>query len=533
MLSLFLSNVLGLFKLRLLSEIFGASSELGVFLAADRLPSFLFNLLIIGAVSSSFIPVFSALVARGELARAFKFSSVIINLALLILGILALILYLFTPQFSRLLSLGNLAPADLDLMSSLTRILLLSQFFLTISVFVTSILQSFDRFLVTALSPIFYNLGSILGILLLSPLVGIYGPAWGAVLGSLLHLLVQLPFLRVLGFRYELNFDFRDRSVVETLRLIVPRTLGLAVDQINLLVDTALSLSLSASSVVILSFAQRLQYIPVILFGSTISQSVLPTLSRLSAGPRRREEFRKVLVAALHQMLYIILPISIILFVLRLPLVRLAFGTKRFDWYATNLTGYTLAFFSLGIFAQSLAALLARAFYSLKDTRTPLRVSLISVTLNISLSILFVKILNLSVWSLALSSSISSLVNAALLFFYLARKVGGFDLVRLVDPVIGMAFSGLVMGVFIYLPLKLLDRGGWGGLFPYNFATLLLDTRYTINLIFLTTISSLLGLIFYLVLTSYLRVSEGRKILAWVLRIRRLGRSVFPSIFPE
>ena len=312
---------------------------------------------------------------------------------------------------------------------------------------------------------------------------------------------------------------------------MIPRTLALAADQVNLLVDTSLSLSLSASSVVVLSFAQRLQYLPVILFGSTISQAVLPTLSRLaSAGSVSREEFKRTLTVSLHQMLYLILPVSVIFFILRLPLVRLAFGTRRFDWFATNLTGYTLAFFSLGIFAQSVASLLTRAFFAFKDTQTPLKTVTFSVLLNVSLSIFFVKIMGFNVWSLALSSSIASLSNAALLFFYLERKIGGFDLVPLIDPVIKMAFSGLVMGVFIYLPLKLLDRGGWGGLFPFTFGTLLLDTRYTINLILLTLLSAFLGLCYYLVLTSYLKVSEGKSI---VLRLKSFGKYFFLTIFPE
>ena len=419
-------------------------------------------------------------------------------------------------------------------MSSLTRILLLSQIFLTLSVFVTSVLQSFDRFLVPALSPLFYNLGSIIGVLVLAPFWGIYGPAWGAVLGSFLHLLIQLPFLKSLGFRYSLNFNLRNKAVVEIGRLIIPRTLGLAVDQINLLVDTALSLSLSASSVVVLSFAQRLQYIPVILFGSTIAQAVLPTLSRLASnGSHAQEDFKSVLTRSLHQMLYLILPISIILFVLRLPVVRLAFGTRRFDWFATNLTGYTLAFFSLGIFAQSVVSLLARAFYAFKDTKTPLKAGAISVLINVILSAVFIKIFNFNVWSLALSSSISSLVNAALLFIFLERKVGGFNFQQLLDPITKMAFSGLVMGVFIYLPLKLLDRGGWGSLFPFTFGTLLLDTRYTVNLLILTCLSAFLGLVFYLMLTSYLHVSEGKRIILMISRIKNFGKSFFPSIFQE
>ncbi len=531
MLSIFLSNILGLVRLRLLSHFFGASAELGVFLAADRLPSFIFNLTVIGALSSSFIPVFTRYLISGNRVGAFRFSSAVINTALLVFGFLSLVLYVFAPQVSFILSLGRLTAEELSLMVSLTRILLIPQFFLTLSIFATSILQSFDYFAAPAVAPIFYNLGSVVGVIFLTPFLGIHGAAWGAVFGSILHLAIQLPFLTNLGFRYLPNFDLSQKPVVEVFSLMIPRTLALAADQVNLLVDTSLSLSLSASSVVVLSFAQRLQYLPVILFGSTISQAVLPTLSRLaSAGSVSREEFKRTLAVSFHQMLYLILPVSIIFFILRLPLVRLAFGTRRFDWFATNLTGYTLAFFSLGIFAQSVASLLTRAFFAFKDTQTPLKTVTFSVLLNVSLSIFFVKIMGFNVWSLALSSSVASLANATLLFFYLERKIGGFDLVPLLDPVIKMAFSGLVMGIFIYLPLKLLDRGGWGSLFPFTFGALLLDTRYTINLIFLTLLSTFLGLCYYLVLTSYLKVSEGRSI---VLRLKSFGKYFFPTIFPE
>lgn len=313
------------------------------------------------------------------------------------------------------------------------------------------------------------------------------------VLGSVLHLLIQLPTAFALGFRHIWVFDYSHRAVREIGRLALPRTLGLAAVQLGLLVDTALAAFISAPSVVVLNFTLHLGGLPISLFGATIAQAALPTLS--SESGERLEEFKKTLLTSLHQMMFLIIPASVILLVLRIPAVRLVFGAARFSWEATVATAYTLAFFALSIFAQGAVYLLARAFFALRDTRTPVRASLFAVLLNVSLSVTFVRFLGWGVWSLGLACSAASFLNALCLLVLLDRRVGRFDRRRLLEPFLKIAYASLLMGIALFVPMKLLDR--W-----------VFDTTRVINLMSLTGLVTVCGSAVYLGLTKLMRLEE-------------------------
>lgn len=500
------SRLLGLVRDRLLAHYF-TSDLVGIYFAAFRIPDLLFQILVFGALSVAFIPVFTEYFKKDK-ESAWDLASSLLNLTFLIFLVLLILLFIFAEPLSLLLvpGLPRENPAHLVLLVNLTRIILLAQIFFVVSAFLTGILQSFQRFLVPAAAAFFYNLGIILGIYFGGVRFGIYGAALGAVFGALLHFLIQLPLTRSLGFHWRFNFNFSHPGVREIWRLMLPRSIALAADQINLAVDTILASLISLSSITFLTFAQHLALVPVGLFGATIAQAALPILSHLGS-EENLDHFRQTLISCFRQIAFLVIPLSAAMIILHTPLIRLVFGAKLFTWDATVLTARTLAFLSVGLMAQSASLLLNRAFYALRDTMTPLKIGLASIILNILASVTFINFFHFPVWGLGLSASIAALTNLIFLLFFLRKKVGGFDGQEFITPLLKMVFATFIMAAVLYLPVRFLDR-------------VVLDTTRTINLIFLVAISGTFGFLIYLALAQVLHIEEVKTF--WSL-FKRLG----------
>jgi len=512
------SRILGLLRDRLLATYFGSSAELGVYFAAFRLPDMIFQLLVMGTLATAFIPVTTALISKGKKKEAWYVASSILNIGLVVFAVLALLVFVFSKNLSSLIAPGFNAE-ELALMSRLTRIMLVSQLFLILSNFLTGVLQSFKRFIIPAIAPVLYNLGIILGIVFFAPSCGIYGPTLGVVLGTILHFMIQVPLARRLGLDYKLAFDFRHPRVKEIGRLMLPRTIGLAVAQIDYTVDIVLASLISTSSLVYFNFAQHLQLLPVGLFGATIAQAALPTLAE-EGEEKNLSNYKKTLLNSLQQILFLVLPFSVLLIILRIPIVRLVFGAARFDWKATVLTGRVLALFSLSLFAQSWVHLLARGFYALHNSRTPVVIGAISVLTNVAASVYFILVLELPIWGLGLSTSIANILNALLLLFYLDKKVGGFERKKLLLPIIKIFIAAFIMAFALYIPMKLMDQ-------------LIFDTTRVFGLLLLTGLTSLFGCLIYFLfiwlfrlglLSSFGRLFERIEKIQKILR----GESIEP-----
>ncbi len=508
MVTVFASRILGLIRDRLLAGAFFGGNEwqLDVYFAAFRIPDIIFQLLVIGALSAAFIPVFSEYLTKNE-EEAYRVSSSVINIVLFFFFILAILVFFLAEPLSRLIA-PSFSSEQIGLMVNLTRIMLLAQFFFCFSNFLTGVIQSHQRFLVPALSPVAYNLGIIFGILFLVPVWGIYGPTFGVVVGAVLHLLVQLPLAIKLGFTHQFNiWEFSHPGVREIARLMLPRTLALAVSQIEATVAVFLATSLVAGSLSIFYFAQHLMNVPVGLFGATIGQAALPSLARETAF-KEAANFRKIFTNSLFQILFLVLPATAILLILRVPVVRLAFGTKNFPWQATILTGRILAFFSLAIVCQSLIQILVRGFYALHDTKTPLVIGSIAVLTNVILSVYFIFSLDSGVVGLAIAISLASFLHLFFLYLLLNKKIGGLIEKRIIFRLLKMLVATFFTLVFLWVPMRFLDR-------------FILDTTRTINLIILTVITTLVGLLVYVALAYLLRIDELAEYLSLV---KRLGK---------
>lgn len=495
--------ILGIFRDRLLVSRFYACcrQDLDAYWAAFRLPDIIFQLLVIGALSAAFIPIFSEYLLKNK-KEAYHIASSLINILVLVFFVLTILLFVFARPLSELIT-GAFLPEQIDLMVNLTRIMLLAQFFFLLSNFLTGIIQSHQRFILPALSPVLYNLGIIFGILLGAPSLGIYAPAIGVVLGAFLHFLIQLPLALKLGISYHFSADLHHSGVRETGKLMLPRSLALMADQIEASVALFLATSLTAGSLTIFYLAQHLMQLPVRLVGIPIGQATFPVLAQKRAG--ELEEFKRIFLSSLWQILYFVLPVTAMLVVLRIPIVRLAFGAKGFPWEATLLTGRVLALFSLAILAQAVVQLLVRGFYAFHDTKTPLFIGLLAVVINISLSALLIFVFSWGILGLATAASLAGFLQASLLIFYLNRRVN-FEKEKLWKPLFKMGLATMATAISLWVPMRLLDR-------------FIFDTTRTVNLFVLTVIAVLVGLVVYLTASWLLRVEELKTFVALLKRI--------------
>lgn len=513
MVAVFGSKFLGLIRDRLLVHNFN-TTEASIFFGAFKLPDLLFQLIVFGALSVAFIPVFTDLLNKKGEKEAFAFASNILNLFLLVFGLVAILAFIFVAPLNNILVPG-FSGEHKALTDQLSRLIMVAQMLLVVGSFFIAMAQSYQSFIISSLAPLFYNLGVIIGIAVFSPFLGILGPAIGIVIGAFLHMSIQYPFIRSLGFRHKFSFDFLNPGVQEVFKLMSVRNIGLFAEQVSDTVGIALASLVSYSSVTLLTFAQHLQVVPVGLFGATIAQAALPILSRESS-KGEMELFKITLLTTVHQILFLSLPAAVILIVLRIPVVRLVFGASQFNWNDTVLTGLTVAYFSLGLTAHALVLLFVRAFYALKDTKTPVLVSLVSVSLNITLSFIFIKLLKMDVWSLGLSYAITTNISLGLFVYFIHHKVGGFNLQSLLLPAIKMVVAASLSAVALYLPMKALDQ-------------LIFDTTRTVNLIILTGIASFFGLSVYIVLVWLLKVHELHTFVNIIKRVYKVRLEVKPD----
>jgi len=488
------SMLLGILRERLLMSRFYlcCKEQLDVYYAAFRLPDMIFQLIVVGALSAAFIPVFSDYLENDQ-EKAHKLASTLINILFLFFLIFSLIIFIFARPFSDLIT-GNFTPEQIDLMASMTRVMLLAQIFFLVSNFLAAILQSYQRFLLPSLSPLIYNLAIILSVLLFSRTLGIWSAVIGVVFGALLHLLIQVPLAFLLGFRPSFSLDWSEPGVRKVLKLMFPRTLALAVSQVEATISVFFATSLSPGSLTIYYLAQKLIDLPVRLVGTSVGQAALPALS-LQLAQKRKQDFKDTFLRSFEQILYLSLPMTALFLVLRVQLVRFAYGSRNFPWVATIMTGRTLAVFTLSVFSQCAIQILVRGYYALHDTRTPFYLGLISLVVNVSLSAFFVFGLNLGILGLAFAFSLTNFLNMLLLLLFFDLKKEKIIHKENLVKWLKMIFASVVAGFFAWLTMKTLD----------NFV---LNTTKTLPLLVLTLLSSLVGLGVYLLFSLILNLKE-------------------------
>lgn len=490
-----ISNLIGLVRTRMLIAYFyGAqSSGLDVYYAAMLIPDTIFQVLVLGSLSAAFIPVFGKYLIK-DAKQAWNMASTTLNITLFTFSIISILIFLFARPLAMLLVPG-FSPDQIVLMTSVLRTMLIAQLFFCISGFMTGMIQSHQRFLIPAIAPIIYNFGIIGGIALGANKIGIWGPTLGMVAGSMLHALIQLPLALKLGFRFTKNFDISIPGVLETLRLIPARLLAMGVDQIEQFVAVFLASWLSAGSLSLFNVAKLLYVVPALLFGSTIGQAALPTLSLL-VGQNKLQEFAKTLRDACLQVVFLAIPVCVLFVVLRIPIVRLTFGTKNFPWEATLLTGKTLAILAVSSGFYAVMQLMVRGFYALHDTKTPLKIGIVSAILGSILGFLAVHWLSWGIAGIAFAITVTSIGETIVLVISMRQKLKQVSLnFSLFTDLSKILFIGLVMGICLWVPLRLLDQ-------------FVFDTTKTLPLLTLTITVSVFGMGVYWGLSKLLGIEQ-------------------------
>jgi len=455
-----LSRLLGLVREVVLAHVFGAGRVYDAYVAAARPPETLFLIVAGGALGSAFIPTFAAYLVRGERGEAWRLASAVVNLiTLFLVGLAALGAIFARPIVAWTLGQGFDAPTQ-ALTARLMQVMLISPVIFGISGLLMGILNAHQRFLLPALAPALYNLGIIFGAVALAPSLGIFGAAWGAVIGSALHLLVQLPGLIALRPAYAPLLDARHPGVREVLRLMGPRVLGLAIVQVNFWVNIALASGMVEGSVAALQRAWVILLLPQGVIAQSVANAVFPTFA-VQAARDDLDALRRTLGQVLRSVLFLSLPASVGLLLLRLPLARLIYERGAFQPQDSQAVAWALLFYSLGLAFHSLLEVVTRAFYALHDTRTPVVVGGGAMLLNVALSLALMRVIGQPgslergpFGGLALANTLATTLETLALLILLRARLGGLEGRRLAGAALrsGAASAGMGLALGGLLP---------------------------------------------------------------------------------
>lgn len=458
------SRVLGLLREVVIARQFGTSAEMDAYLAAFRLPDFLFYVVAGGALGSAFIPTFTGYLTRRDLSGAWRLASAVINWVVLILVSLGGLAAIFAPWLVHTF-FPDFSPAQQALTIELMRWMLISTVIFGVSGVVMGILNAHQHFFLPALAPALYNVAIILGALLLGPGWGVRGLTAGVVLGAGAHLVVQLPGLIRHRMQYRPVLAARDASLHEVGRLMAPRVLGLAAVQLNFVVTAILAATLPAGSLTALNYGWIIMLLPQGVIAQSVATALFPTLAALAARDERIE-MRRIFAITLRNLLFLTLPATVGLLVLREPIIRLLLERGAFDAESTAATAWALGFFALGLAGHAVVEITTRAFYALKNTKTPVGIGVAAMALNVGLSLLLMNLFARLGWAphggLALANSMAVSLEMVVLLLPLRPLMGGLAGPQVWRAVGKMGLATLGMGLTLLALLPLLpSEPGW------------------------------------------------------------------------
>jgi len=444
-----ISRVLGFVRDIIIAKFFGTARYAEAFVVAFRIPNMLRDLIGEGATNSAFVPVLSEYLVKKK-EEFWDLANVILNLLLIALSAVTIVGVLASPLIVRLIAPGFLDdPEKFAITVNLTRLLFPYILLIGLAAYAMGVLNSLKHFSAPAFGPCFLNIAVIICAIIWGE--SVMGLASGVLIGGVLQLAIQIPALCRKGFRFSFTKKLNHPAANKIGILLLPRILGSCVYQVNLFVNTILaSLSgiVGAGGVAGLYYANRIFQFPLAIFGIAIAQAVLPTMSReaLEEGP---DKLKNTLSFSLRAVNFIIVPASIGLIVLAVPITRALFERGRFDSYSTLITANALMFYSIGLFSYSGIKVLVNCFYSFKDTMTPVKIAGLSLLLNIALN--FALMFPLKIGGLALAASISGIFNFFALFYMLRKKIGPLDGYGILSSFFKAILAGLAMAVVVYM----------------------------------------------------------------------------------
>jgi putative peptidoglycan lipid II flippase len=459
-LAILASRLLGVARESVLAAYFGASAAMDAYNVAFRIPNLLRDLFAEGAMTSAFVPAFTRVLQQRGREDAWRLGNLVINALLVITGLLAVLGMVFAAPITSLIAPRFAeVPGKLELTTLLTQVMLPFLTTVAVAVAMMGMLNSLHRFFIPSLSPAMFNVATILCAVTLVPILRdlewppILAIAIGTLAGGLGQMAIQWPMLRREGFRYRPVLDFKDPELRQILRMMGPGTLGVAAVNINVLVNTYLAAA-QQGAVSWLGYAFRLMYLPIGLFGVSIATAALPDLSR-HASNGDDAAIRRAVSTAIRLMLMLNVPAMIGLIVLAEPIVALLYQRGHFTDVDTQATAAALRFYAPGLIGYSIVRIASPTFYSLGNARTPVIVSVASVSVNLILNILLVRVMEFR--GLALGTAIAALFNALTLLWLLRGRLQGIDGRRITVAFIKISGAAVVMGIVAALVAARLD----------------------------------------------------------------------------
>jgi len=503
-LSAFSSSVLGVIRDRMLATTFGATSGAGIYnldayYAAFKIPDLLYFILVLGAASAAFIPIFTQHKKEGAMKEAWEFASAMLHLMLIIISIVSLLAFIFAPYLAKIVAAG-FDQETFDITVHLMRIMFLSPLIFTVSSVLISLQDSFKTFFYRSLGPIFYNIGIIISIVFFSEKFGVVGITWGVIFGALLQLLVQLPSLKTIGYKHVWSFDYKRKDVRKALIITVPRIISGAMYQISQVAYTLIASFLATGSITIIYFANNLYSLPLAIIAVSFSITSFATFSELATEDTMKP-LSNELMRVMQQVMFLVLPATIGVLLLRSEIIDAILVGGEFTQQDAVLTSKVLLLMLMSLFTHSLILLLNRAYYALHDTKTPLLGSLIAAVSGISFAYYLSIIQDMGVIGIGLAISVANIVFFLFLYGTLRKRLG-FALLR-VGSIFKMLVASGLMGVAVYLSKLSLS-------FPMEL---------TYKYIYLVVIS-VFGAVVYFIVAHFMKIPEREMILRQLKRLK-------------
>jgi putative peptidoglycan lipid II flippase len=442
----FISRILGYVKDMILAGIFGATGTADTFFVAFRIPNLLRELFAEGSMSSAFIPVLTEYQSKQGIEESKRLVRITFAFILIFVGLICLLGIIFAPTIVSLIAPGFLGmPEKFTLTVLLTRIMFPFLLFISLAALVMGALNTQRVFFIPALAPAMLNITIIVIVItvvssIAQPIISV---AIGVALGGFVQFAFQIPSFLKNGYSLKPAYHFRHEGLKKMALLIMPATMGMAVAQINIFVSTILASYLHEGSITYLYYSMRLIQFPIGIFGVAMGMAVLPTLSE-HAVKGDYDKLREDFSFALRLLFFITVPAMAGLIALREPIVNILFQRGRFDHIATIGTAQALLFYSLGIWSVVGVRVVTASFYSMQDTKTPVKIAMVALIANLLLSLLLMKPLQHS--GLALANSLASGINFALLFYFLRRKLKRIEAMRILSSFLKTLGASVVMG---------------------------------------------------------------------------------------
>ena len=487
MLATIIAKILGFGRELVLASYYGTSMYSDAYLTAVNIPIVIFGILG-STLNTVLIPMYFDVNSRLGEKNALNFINNVFNIVIFICVILSIAGLLFTEQLVKVFAIG-FEGQILKVAVDFTRVMIIGLVFIGLSYVMTSYLQIKNNFVIPGLISVPKNIITI-GFIVISVIYDPYMMIWGALIGIIIEYLFQLPFAMSRGYKYKFYISLKDENIKKMCFLIGPVLIGVAVNQINVMVDKTLASTLIEGSISALNYANKLTGFVMALFITSISIVIYPVLSKLSS-EENIEKFIKSVYQSINIVILLVMPISIGAIVLSNPIVKILFERGAFDSKATSMTAIALVMYSIGIIGIGLRDVLGKIFYSLQDTKTPMINGVIAMSMNILLNIILKKYLQLA--GLALATSISAIICILLLFKSLKKKIGYFGEDKIINTTFKSIISSIIMGIITY--------------FTYSFLNNILHSGF-VNEVISLVVSIGIGAIVYGILIIVLKVEE-------------------------